>query len=436
MKKNKLFASVLALLLAFLMLVSLVLCALPVHAAELTSDKLEELENQISSKKEELGALEGRQEEIENELKKLDQNKKDNWSNIEIISQERLLVDEQIGLLNMEILTYESQIQSYNQLIAAKQQEVDVAQGNLEQLNQEYKDRIRAMEEHGTISFWSVLFKANSFMDLLDRLHMIQEIAQADKRRLAELEQAAQVVEQARDALEETKSQMEVIKLGLEDSKVELEEKQAQSQVLMDRLLEENAALSLMVAEFEAQEEELLKEILSKKDELDELDQAAEEELERLKEEERKKQEAANKPSGGGTSGPVSSAFWQVPCNYILLTSPWGYRWHPISGNYTMHYGVDLAGITGTPIVATRAGVVTVADYDRYGYGYYVEIDHRDGFSSLYAHMTHFIVSVGQVVAQGQVIGYMGSTGGSTGPHLHFGVYYNNVSVNPMEYIG
>ena len=120
MKKNKLFASVLALLLAFLMLVSLVLCALPVHAAELTSDKLEELENQISSKKEELGALEGRQEEIENELKKLDQNKKDNWSNIEIISQERLLVDEQIGLLNMEILTYESQIQSYNQLTAAK----------------------------------------------------------------------------------------------------------------------------------------------------------------------------------------------------------------------------------------------------------------------------------------------------------------------------
>ena len=427
MKKNKVFASVLALLLAFLMLVSLVLCALPVHAAELTSDKLEELENQISSKKEELGALEGRQEEIENELKKLDQNKKDNWSNIEIISQERLLVDEQIGLLNMEILTYESQIQSYNQLIAAKQQEVDVAQGNLEQLNQEYKDRIRAMEEHGTISFWSVLFKANSFMDLLDRLHMIQEIAQADRRRLAELEKAAQAVETARNALQESKEELQEQKQTQQQLQEQLRKQQDRSQVLMDKLLEESTYLSALVADFEDREGEVLQQILNKKNELQELDDALQEELDRLKEEEenRKNEEDA----------PVSSAGWMRPCNYILLTSPWGYRVHPISGEWKMHYGVDLAGWYQTPIVATRAGVVTVASDDPYGYGNFVEIDHRDGFSSLYAHMTHFIVSVGQVVAQGQVIGYMGSTGASQGTHLHFGVYYNNQSVNPMEYI-
>jgi murein DD-endopeptidase MepM/ murein hydrolase activator NlpD len=99
-----------------------------------------------------------------------------------------------------------------------------------------------------------------------------------------------------------------------------------------------------------------------------------------------------------------------------------------------MHNGVDLAGISGTPIYAARSGKVTTATYGSSG-GYYVNINHGDGFSSIYLHMTHYIVSAGQYVNQGQVIGYMGSTGASTGPHLHFGIAYNGVYVNPANYI-
>ena len=120
---------------------------------------------------------------------------------------------------------------------------------------------------------------------------------------------------------------------------------------------------------------------------------------------------------------------------YGVVTSAYGYRVHPITGNYTFHNGVDLAVSQGTPIYASRSGYVTTAEYN-YAWGYYVTINHMDGFSTLYAHMTHFIVSPGQYVEQGQTIGYVGSTGYSTGPHLHFTIYYNGSTVNPMEYIG
>jgi murein DD-endopeptidase MepM/ murein hydrolase activator NlpD len=118
----------------------------------------------------------------------------------------------------------------------------------------------------------------------------------------------------------------------------------------------------------------------------------------------------------------------------VYLSSAYGWREPPTEGASTFHGGVDLAGAEGTPIYATRSGYVYRNGYTEYN-GYYVGIDHGDGFASAYLHLTHYIVSVGEYVSQGQVIGYMGSTGVSTGPHLHFTVYYNGDTVNPAEYI-
>ena len=98
------------------------------------------------------------------------------------------------------------------------------------------------------------------------------------------------------------------------------------------------------------------------------------------------------------------------------------------------HNGVDLAVAQGTPVYATKSGTVTTATFSS-GYGYYVTINHGDGFSSLYGHMTRYVVSAGQTVTQGQVIGYVGTTGLSTGNHLHFTIFYNGSTVNPMGYI-
>ena len=110
-------------------------------------------------------------------------------------------------------------------------------------------------------------------------------------------------------------------------------------------------------------------------------------------------------------------------------------RIHPISGKEKFHEGVDMAAPQGTPIYAAKSGKVTRTAFQAGGAGYYVSINHGDGFSSIYMHMTHYIVSTGQYVNAGQVIGYVGSTGGSTGPHLHFGIAYKGTYVNPMKYI-
>ena len=316
------------------------------------------------------------------------------------------------------------------------------------------------MEEEGEISYWSVLFKAKSFTDLIDRLNMMAEIHAADQRRMNELSEAASAVARAREALATEKAALETSRVELKESQAALDIKRAEADELLAELNEDKRALDQMEADYEAEEAELSAQIAAAEVEYTmalmaevEARRKAEEERKRKEEEERKKQEAANKKpgnsnsgsnnSGGSTggdsgsssgSGAVSGEKWGRPCSWVKLTSPYGYRIHPTLGYRKFHNGVDLANSQGTPIRAARSGKVTVATYGS-TYGYYVTINHGDGYSSLYAHMTHYIVSKGQTVSKGQVIGYMGSTGRSTGPHLHFSIFYNGSSVNPMNYI-
>ena len=127
------------------------------------------------------------------------------------------------------------------------------------------------------------------------------------------------------------------------------------------------------------------------------------------------------------THYPSDDDGWRIPCSYKIISSAYGYR---SSG---WHNGVDFANDRGTPIYASRTGTVTTAKSLTYSYGNYVVINHHDGYSSLYAHMDYYIVGVGDYVVQGQLIGYMGSTGNSTGNHLHFTVFYDGSTVNPMD---
>ena len=123
-----------------------------------------------------------------------------------------------------------------------------------------------------------------------------------------------------------------------------------------------------------------------------------------------------------------------MPISYRAFTSPFGWRVHPIYGTERFHYAVDLAAPQGTPLYAARSGPVSAATYSGDS-GYYVQINHGDGYRSIYMHMTHYVVGYGQYVSRGQVIGYCGSTGMSTGSHLHFGISLNGSYVNPAHYI-
>ena len=436
MKNKKLWVSLLAGLLAAMMLLTLVAGLLPVNAHAASSDQI----------KKELNGLKSQKNQIQSQINDLEAKIDDNMSEMEKITAEKNVIDQEIGLLNQQIMNVNEQIAAYGLLIADKQDELDLAQQHLEELTEKNKERIRAMEEDGNLSYWSVLFKANSFSDLLDRLNMIEEIAASDKRRLDEMNKAAQAVAQAQAELETEKAELEVTKAELAVVQEELAVKRAEADKLLMQLIDKAREYEMMVDEAEADVEMLLAEIAAKEKEYNQAKAKEEEERRRQEEEEKRKQEEANKNNNTNThsnnnTGSTTESTekpntegWIRPCKYKYLSSPYGWRTHPVYGDRRFHSGVDLAGSAGTPIYAARSGTVTTATYNS-SCGYFVTINHGGGYSSSYLHMTHYIVSVGQKVTQGQVIGYMGSTGVSTGNHLHFTIYYNGSTVNPASYI-
>lgn len=404
-------------LLSAVLAVNLLMGFVPVPVSAKTSKEI----------KAEINSLKGDRSAIWEQLEELESEQNANWESIEEMVEQKDNIDQQIGLLYTEIDNINSQIRSYTELIAANQDELDAAEETLAELNAKNKERIQAMEEEGDISFWSVLFKAKSFTDLIDRLNMMDEINEADQRRMEELREAADAVVAAREALAEEKHALEAAREELQTSQTALNEKRAEADALLAELNADKRALEQMEADYEAEEALLSAEIAAAELEYTKALQA--------EEEARRQQEQANQGSSGGGSTPApSNASWGRPCTWTKLTSPYGYRTHPITGEWKFHNGVDLANSMGTPIYAVRSGTVTVATHGT-TYGYYVTINHGDGYSSLYAHMTHYVVSKGQSVTKGQLIGYMGSSGRSNGPHLHFSIFYNGSTVNPMNYI-
>ena len=417
MKNRKLWVAILAGALAVIMILSLVMGVLPglVNAASLS-----ELEQQKAT-------LEAEKKEIDDKIAELEGQLSDNLSDMESIVAQKNTIDQEIFMLYEQTANLNEQIATYGLLIADKQEELDDAQARLTELNEKNKERIRAMEEDGSLSYWSVLFKANDFADLLDRLNMVEEIAAADQRRLKEMSQVAEEVAAAKEALETEKTELEESKAELAASQEKLEAKRAEADKLLADLIatgEEYQAL-IDAAEHEAGKLQ------------DNIDDVEEDIADAEYQQWLSTSVPPSTSSSGGSAGDgntVGGVTWLIPCDYTRFSSPFGWRIHPVYGDWRFHYGVDLAAPSGTPIVATRSGVVTRAYYSESG-GYTVEIDHQDGYSSKYLHQTHYIVSAGDYVSAGQVIGYVGSTGTSTGAHLHFSILYNGSHVNPANYI-
>ncbi len=456
MKNRKKIVSILAGIMAFVMILSLLLSLLPTRALAASSS---EIRNQIND-------LKDQKQDIQAQIEDVKKQYQENEDEIADIVARKNVIDQEIGLLNAQILVMNEEVAAYNLLIADKQDELDEATDRLNQLNAEYKERIRIMEEEGEVSYWEVLFNANSFSDLLDRLNMVEEIAASDQRRLVAMNKAAEEVEDAREALELEKAELEQAQIELENTQVELDAKRREADDLITELLGKGEELDELRAEYEAQEEEFLKEIAQKEKEYNE---AKNREWQEYMATYTTVPPATTKPAntgstnnstgtnagnsgsggnsgntdsgntgsgntGGSTNRPSSGATWLVPCSYRYLSSPFGYRDAPTGGASSYHQGVDLAAPAGTPIYATRSGVVTTATYGNAA-GYYVTINHGDGFSSIYMHMTNYIVYAGQAVSAGQVIGYVGKTGVATGNHLHFGIAYNGAYINPCLYV-
>ena len=419
MNKRKIMVQILAGIMAAIMLLSLILGLIPAKVSARSSSEI----------RKQLNALKEEKKEITAQIKEVRGQYNANSDEIDALVEQKNGIDQEITLLHQEVDNINQQIAAYALLIADKQDELDNAQVRLDYLNQKNKERIRAMEEEGKLSYWSIIFKANDFSDLLDRLDMIQEINAADQRRLADIAEAAQYVASAQMELAGEKTELEAVRVELDASEVVLEEKRAEADKILTELIAKGEEYQAMLDESEELQDELMKEIAKAEKDL----KAAE-----YKEWLATYVPPTTLPSGKDTTPSTqapSSSGWIKPLKSYSITSAFGMRKHPVLGYERMHNGVDMAAPAGTPIYAAKSGKVTTASYQAGGAGNYVSINHGDGFSSVYMHMTRYIVSKGQYVQAGQVIGYVGSTGISTGNHLHFGISYKGEYVNPMRYI-
>ena len=404
MKKSPLLRSALAVILAF----ALVPAAVPLPASAATTSEIKE---EIADLKVENAIIQAQIDSIQSQYNA-------NASEISALVAKKDAVDQEIALLHQQILNTNEQLRIYGQLIADTQDSLQTSKDWLAELNLQYKERIRAMEEQGEITYWQVIFEANSFMDLLDRMDMVDEIAMADTQRLLDLQVAAARVEENQRILTEERADLEETRQLLTQSEAALEIKRTESDDILRQLLEKQEEFQVLLDESESLQTQLMNEIAQKQKELQQAQY---------------KEELVKLALKG--QNPPSNATWIEPVSGYTITSAFGYRKAPTKGASTNHQGVDMACPTGTPIYATRSGTVTKASYQARGAGYYVSINHGDGFASIYMHMSRYVVSAGQTVTQGQLIGYVGSTGVSTGPHLHFGISYGGTYVNPMAYI-
>ncbi len=416
---NKKIVTIMAGIMAAIMLLSLLLSVLVsvAQAAPSSSeieDQIAQLEKEYDKQKQELDALESQLAENNKQIKNMVARKND--------------IDRQIVILNEQVVTINQIVSAYNLQIADKQDELDAAEEKLALLQEAYKDRIRAMEEQGNMSYWSVIFQAKSFSDLLDRVNMINEIAQSDRIRMEQIRNMAQIVEAAKQELAQQKQELEVAKRELENAQIELELKNTEAEGLLHELIAAGEEYEILIDEGEKNASDLM-------DQLDKQEDALEEAkyLEWL---------ATSVPPTttstavkGQKTNEVNGIVWYTPTTNYWISSYYGYRHDPFTGKWTGHNGVDMAAPKNTPIVATRDGRVSFAGYQEDGAGYYVWINHGDGFKSIYMHMTRYIVKEGDYVKAGQIIGYVGTTGRSTGYHLHFGLKYNGSYVDPLKYI-
>lgn len=354
-----------------------------------------------------IDALEQQQEELQAKREEMEAGLAQLEGEHATLLEQKTALDEQNEVYRQEIELIQEQVDLYTSLVEQKAQEVELAtQAESDQLAT-YRRHVRAMEENGSYTYLSLLFGSQSLGELLSNLDMIGEIMEADQRSYDEYVAARENSERIQAEYESMLTDLDAKQAELEDEQAALEEQITHAQQLIVELETQ------IETDREAYEAELAREA-----ELESQIQDMIAELER--------QEAANSITSTGTY------IWPLPG--YSPGSAYGWRIHPIWGDMRFHAGEDIGAPSGTPILAADSGVATVIPNNGNGYGNYIMINHGGGRVTLYAHMSAFAVSNGATVTQGQVIGYVGSTGNSTGPHLHFEVRVNGATTDPKSY--
>lgn len=353
-----------------------------------------------------------------NELQGVQTEKSKALAEIEELSEQIAESQDELDKLNAEVRELESSIKQLETELSEAQERQDAQQKALE-------DRIVAQYTSGKISYWDILLNPESPLKFISNLFMLEKIVNYDNELIASIEEEKQTIQTKKEELDNQKAKVKTAKANAEKENVKLKNKKITKNAKVAQLSENEKALQQKIDEYQR-----------------EMDQA-EAEIRRL---------AAAASGNGGNAGTIHNGELLWPCpNYTRISSYFGNRESPGGGvGSRNHKGIDLAAPGGSSILAAESGtVITVSNTCTHnypktaatkcscggGFGNYVMISHGKGLVTIYAHCSSINVSKGQTVSKGQKIAGVGTTGYSTGNHLHFGTLLNGTYVNPLPYI-
>lgn len=442
---------------------TLLTASVPVFAVNTgdIKDQVNDNNEKIDVLEQEKSDLQKNKKVINSELNSILEEIKNTSNSITNLNSSIQSKEENIRIKTDEIAEMILKIQEIEADIVVQKERISEQEEELRKQEELLASRVRAAYKSNSVNnIIFTLIESTSIVDFTERLSFIERMVSKDHEIMELIDSIISTLEVEREKLEASQNAASEIKLSLEQDRVTLEDEKSslerqkatlereldnqkslevEKKALLDGLsaeerriandigdiMEENAAL-------EAEIQKLIREAQETARREEEARRAAEE-ARRAAEEAKKQEESQNSGSVSVPEAPKPSTGYIRPVNG-RITSPYGYRVHPVYGDRRFHTGVDYAAGYGVPVVSTKSGTVILAKYHA-SYGNYMIVDHGDGVASLYAHLSGFAASYGQKVSQGQTIGYIGSTGTSTGPHLHFEIRVNGVHRNPSDYV-
>lgn len=378
------------------------------------------LENDLQKAKELIDSLKGSKEDIQSEVEKL---------------------DKQLNEISGKVKELESQLSKKRQEIANTESALNKAKEQEKKQYRNMKKRIQFMYENGQTSYVEMLLSADSFTDFLNAVEYITQISQYDRKMLKEYQNMQVTIADTQKTLETDYASLQSLQAKVQEEKqavAALESaKKGELNDVADDLTDAQTVAKAYEAEIQAQNEVIVQIQAAQKRAAEQ--QAAQQQAQAAEENQgatdaaRENQNTAQNTTPSGNGQSTGSMMWPCPSSK-RVTSDYGPRTSPTNGASSNHKGIDIGAAYGADIVAADGGTVLVATYSSSG-GNYVIIDHGGGLCTVYMHASSLTVSAGQTVSKGQVIAKVGSTGISTGNHLHFGVTLNGVYVSPWGYV-
>ena len=409
-------------------MLTLIFCMQPVCNVQATEEsnlseaqqEKKTLENDLQKAKELIDSLKGSKEDIQSEVEKL---------------------DKQLNEISGKVKELESQLSKKRQEIANTESALNKAKEQEEKQYRNMKKRIQFMYENGQTSYVEMLLSADSFTDFLNAVEYITQISQYDRKMLKEYQNMQVTIADTQKTLETDYASLQSLQAKVQEEKqavAALESaKKGELNDVADDLTDAQTVAKAYEAEIQAQNEVIVQIQAAQKRAAEQ--QAAQQQAQAAEENQgatdaaRENQNTAQNTTPSGNGQSTGSMMWPCPSSK-RVTSDYGPRTSPTNGASSNHKGIDIGAAYGADIVAADGGTVLVATYSSSG-GNYVIIDHGGGLCTVYMHASSLTVSAGQTVSKGQVIAKVGSTGISTGNHLHFGVTLNGVYVSPWGYV-